>query len=187
MFATLILAVSIAGQATAYDGPTRQWLQGDIAGRTVWIWGWRDVSGGVRYFPQENHDLYPQYKPRSPAKKAVVVGPGMVIESNGTLNNGLNLSQSQQTRHSGFDTNDPGLLNKIKLDGDTTEAAAEKPCPAPGPDDEPDFPDIASPTFDLEAWLKANWGAVAFGVGVLVLILFALSRPEPHPSSPSPP
>jgi hypothetical protein len=132
---TLILLAASLGQVNATDGPPREYLQGVIAGRTYWIWGWRDVSGGVRFIPQENHHIYPQYAPKAtpkPLPRPTIPNTGIVLESNGTLNSGLDLHNAKPTL--GLDTNDPDLAKKLGLDADCPD---DKPCPTPTPNVEP--------------------------------------------------
>lgn len=108
MVSAILLTVAL-GQVNAFDGPPREWLPGQIAGRTVQLWGWRDASGGVRYYPHENPQVYTPYM--TPAVYQPL-SPGQTINRDGTLNNGLML---QSTRPTGtLETNDPGLAEKLE-------------------------------------------------------------------------
>lgn len=131
---TALFLAAVLGQVNAADGPPRQWLPGVIGGKTVQIWGWRDpATGGVGYRAAENHHLYPQFAPRPAAP--TLPNTGIVLESSGDLNSGLKIEQAKPTESAGFDTNDPGLLDKIGLDGDYPDGRC--------PNNEPDLPDIA--------------------------------------------
>lgn len=171
MFTVMLLAATL-GQVNATDGPPRQWLPGVIGGKTVQIWGWRDVSGGVGYRPQENHHLFPQYAPRPVApSKPIVPNTGMVLESNGTLNSGLNLQGVRPMV--GLDTEDPELLRRLSSDG-------EGPCPGPGPcpNPSPDRPDLSPfvPTISPFARLEPYAVPIACLVSGVILIAFAKSK-----------
>lgn len=143
--ASLILAASLTGQATATDGPARTWVSGIVDGKPVDLWGWHDANGWVRFHKHENHHLWPEYKPATLPKplpvqpRPIVPNTGIVLESNGTLNSGLNLSGTRPTGM--LETNDPDLARKLDREG---------PCPNPNPD--PYQPDPFAPVDPLSKY-----------------------------------
>lgn len=161
----VILLAALMGQVSATDGPPRQWLPGVIGGKTVQIWGWRDVSGGVGYRPEENHHLYPQFAPKAAAP--VSIGDGVKIEANGTLNSGLDLRASQPT--AGLDTNDPDIAGKLGLNSDG-------PCPSPGPPSRPFVPDQPIPSVSPFAKLEPYAVPIACLLSGLLLVAYAKSK-----------
>lgn len=169
MFSALIVLASL-GQIHASDGPPREWLPGVVDGKVVQLWGWRDASGGVRYFRAENHHLFPEHKPPAwkptpqptptPTPPAKPLNTGILLESNGTLNSGLNLEGSQPGP---IDTNDPAFGNRLGL---TADCPGPGPCPKPDPDSEPDQP--AHDPYDeylIAGALVAGASLIAFAVG----------------------
>lgn len=157
MISALVLAAALTGQVTAYDGPPRQWVRGVVNGQAQWLWGWQDASGWVRFHKPENPQLFPEYRPAAtvtPAKPSgVTLGAGMVLEANGTINNGL---QMQGTRPTGMiDTNDPSLGSKLAIGEDCPDGRC--------PNDEPDLP--ATKSTDINTWL------IVGGAAIIIVIL----------------
>lgn len=128
MLATLILASALTAQVHANDGPPRAWHQAVVNGRTVQLWGWKNADGSIGCYHTENPQVWKPATPKPAAKPApVTLGAGMVLEANGTINNGLDLKATQAEAAPA--TNDPEFMAKFGLD--------ENRCPNNEPDDVP--------------------------------------------------
>lgn len=176
--AILLTAALSLGQISASDGPPRQWLPAVVGGRTVYLWGWRDASGGVGYRPDENAHVF---KPARPTPAVPQLSPGQTISADGAINNGLML---QATRPTGtLETNDPDLARKL-----------ERRCPGPGPCP-PDEPDPTIPDLPLGpnplARLEEYSVPIVCLICALLLVVFASRRNASVvlslPSTPPPP
>lgn len=155
MLSALILATAITGQAQpGYSNaePARQWVQGMVDGKPVWLWGWKDPqSGYVWHYRHENPQVFgkPAAKPApKPGPKPIV--DGLVLESNGTINAGLDLHATRPTGV--LETNDPDLAKKLEN------------CPNDEPD--PDIPALPAGDQPNTDWLLP----VSIVVAVLAVV-----------------
>lgn len=169
----IVILLAALGQVSASDGPPRQWLPATVDGKTVYLWGWRDVSGGVRHMVAENRHVYgpPPVRPMpSPARPKL--SPGQLIGADGEINNGLDLRAARPTM--GLDTNDPDLPKKLGLDPRPMGQAA--PSAGQCQPDQPDQPPFIDPKPDPLLPYRDYLIPVAILVAVLLLIGFKATR-----------
>lgn len=173
MISSLLLAAALAAQ-TPPAGAAETWHLSQTAdGRQLWVWGWRDELGWIRYFESKNPQMKPPAAaPVAPPKPAAPVnlGAGLTLETNGSINAGLDLKATQAT--GAFSTNDPAFLDKIESQG-----GAGDRCP----NDEPG-PDPSPPPSVQPALAPSAWAALAFAVGVIVALLASHERRPPPPT-----
>lgn len=125
----LVLLAALTGQAATVpvavnDGNPRGWLKATIGGKTTDVWGWLDPQTQlVRYHQSENPWIF---APAAPAAKPTQIGAGLVLESTGQLNAGLDLRNATQPMGA-IETNDPEFGQKLGLEENCSPDGCDEP------------------------------------------------------------